>query len=173
MDDTWYKIPWRVFCIGKLGAAFCNLYQNKLGAQFTCHVLDNPYELKPFYDSEVYHEEHWMLIAEYDQEIWNKYLVNDEIEKFLQNTTLRFIMTHPVNNVLSPVERQFVQLMWNEPPANFDPDFPHTIILAMPNSSLRVSLEVKSSAIYDMIASVYLPGLVSQDYLDLVGPGEC
>lgn len=175
MDDTWYNISWRVFCIGELGSEFCNRYKNKLNkldTQFTCCVLNDLCQLKHYLDSETRFQEHWMLIAEYEQEIWNKHLEDDEIKKILQTITLKFIIIHPVNNTLSPVERQFVRLMWDEPSANFNPDFPHTLPLAMPDSSLRSSLEAKCFAIYDMIASVYLQGLVSQNYLDLVGPGE-
>ena len=151
MDDTWYKIPWRVFCIGKLGTEFYNRYKNKLGIKHAVCVsdyhyedfepydydlelyakehwmfcvLDDPEKILPYCDLKLYSKEHWMLIAEFEQEIWDKYLENAEIKKLLQLFTLKFIIIHPVNNAISLIEQKFVQLMWDEPPANFNPDFP-------------------------------------------------
>ena len=40
MDDTWYKIPWRVFCIGKLGTEFYNRYRDKLGVSYALRVFE-------------------------------------------------------------------------------------------------------------------------------------
>ena len=86
MDDTWYKIPWRVFCIGKLGTEFYNRYKDKLGIKHAVCVSDYHYEdFEPYdYDLELYSKEHWMLIAEFEQEIWDKYLENAKIKKLLQ-----------------------------------------------------------------------------------------
>lgn len=197
MDDTWYKIPWRVFCIGKLGTEFYNRYKD-IGISYAVRVsdyhfeefepydydlesyvkehwsfcvLDDPEKILPYCDLKLYSKEHWMLIAEYDQKIWDKYLENAEIKKLLQLFTLKFIIIHPVNNVLPPIERQFVQLMWDEPPAIFDPEFSHTIILAMPNSIFQSSLESKCIAIYDLIASAEFLSM-SDTYSNLVRPWE-
>ena len=196
MDDTWYKIPWRVFCIGKLGTEFYNRYKDKLGIKHAVCVsdyhyedfepydydlelyskehwmfcvLDDPEKILPYCDLKLYSKEHWMLIAEYDQKIWDKYLENAEIKKLLQLITLKFIFIHPVNNAISPIEQKFVQLMWDEPPANFNPDFPYTLLLAMPNSIFQSSLEYKCSAIYDLLASAHFLS-ISETYPLLVRP---
>lgn len=123
----------------------------------------------------LYSKEHWMLIAEYDQNIWDKYLENAEIKKLLQLFTLKFIFIHPVNNAISLIEQKFVQLVWDEPPANFNPDFPYTLLLAMPNSIFQSSLEYKCSAIYDLLASALFLS-ISETYPLLVRPwawGHC
>ena len=195
MDDTWYKIPWRVFCIGKLGTELYNRYKDKLGVSYALRVsdyhleefepyydlesyakehwsfcvLDDPEKILPYCDLKLYSKEHWMLIAEYDHKIWDKYLENAEIKKLLQLITLKFIIIHPVNNALSLIEQKFVQLMWDEPPANFNPDFPHTIILAMPIGILHSSLIAKCSAIYDLLASAEFLS-ISETYPILVRP---
>ena len=202
MDDTWYKIPWRVFCIGKLGTEFYNRYKDKLGIKhavcvsdyhseefdeefepydydlglyakehWSFCVLDDPEKILPYCDLKLYSKEHWMLIAEYDQNIWDKYLENAEIKKLLQLFTLKFIIIHPVNNAISLIEQKFVQLMWDEPPANFNPDFPYTLLLAMPNSIFQSSLEYKCSAIYDLLASALFLS-ISEAYPILVRPWE-
>ena len=202
MDDTWYKIPWRVFCIGKLGTEFYNRYKDKLGIKhavcvsdyhyedfepydydlelyakehWSFCVLDDPEKILPYCDLKLYSKEHWMLIAEFEQEIWDKYLENAEIKKLLQLFTLKFIIIHPVNNAISLIEQKFVQLMWDEPPANFNPDFPYTLLLAMPNSIFQSSLESKCSAIYDLLASAQFLS-ISETYPLLVRPwawGHC
>ena len=198
MDDTWYKIPWRVFCIGKLGTEFYNRYKDKLGIKHAVCVsdyhyedfepydydlelyskehwmfcvLDDPEKILPYCDLKLYSKEHWMLIAEFEQEIWDKYLENAEIKKLLQLFTLKFIFIHPVNNAISLIEQKFVQLMWDEPPANFNPDFPYTLLLAMPNSIFQSSLEYKCSAIYDLLASALFLS-ISEAYPILVRPWE-
>ena len=197
MDDTWYKIPWRVFCIGKLGTEFYNRYKDKLGIRhavcvsdyhleefepyydfelyakehWSFCVLDDPEKILPYCDLKLYSKEHWMLIAEYDQKIWDKYLENAEIKKLLQLFTLKFIIIHPVNNAISLIEQKFVQLMWDEPPANFNPDFPYTLLLAMPNSIFQSSLESKCNAIYDLLASAHFLS-ISEAYPLLVRPWE-
>ena len=112
-----------------------------------------------------------MLIAEFELEIWDKYLENAEIKKLLQLITLKFIFIHPVNNAISLIEQKFVQLMWDEPPANFNPDFPYTLLLAMPNSIFQSSLEYKCSAIYDLLASAHFLS-ISETYPLLVRPWE-
>lgn len=198
MDDTWYKIPWRVFCIGKLGTEFYNRYKDKLGIKHAVCVsdyhyedfepydydlelyskehwmfcvLDDPEKILPYCDLKLYSKEHWMLIAEFEQEIWDKYLENAKIKKLLQLITLKFIFIHPVNNAISLIEQKFVQLMWDEPPANFNPDFPYTLLLAMPNSIFQSSLESKCSAIYDLLASAQFLS-ISEAYPILVRPWE-
>ena len=202
MDDTWYKIPWRVFCIGKLGTEFYNRYKDKLGIKYAACVsdyhseefdeefepydydlglyakehwsfcvLDDPEKILPYCDLKLYSKEHWMLIAEFEQEIWDKYLENAEIKKLLQLFTLKFIIIHPVNNAISLIEQKFVQLVWDEPPANFNPDFPYTLLLAMPNSIFQSSLESKCSAIYDLLASALFLS-ISEAYPILVRPWE-
>ena len=60
MDYTWYKIPWRIFCIGKLGTEFYNRYKDKLGVSYALRVSDyHLEEFEPYYDLESYAKEHW------------------------------------------------------------------------------------------------------------------
>lgn len=133
--------------------------------------MDDPEKILPYCDLKLYSKEHWMLIAEFEQEIWDKYLENAKIKKLLQLITLKFIFIHPVNNAISLIEQKFVQLMWDEPPANFNPDFPYTLLLAMPNSIFQSSLESKCSAIYDLLASAQFLS-ISKTYPILVRPWE-
>ena len=74
-----------------------------------------------------------------------------------------------MNNAISLIEQKFVQLVWDEPPANFNPDFPYTLLLAMPNSIFQSSLEYKCSAIYDLLASAHFLS-ISETYPLLVRP---
>ena len=170
MDDTWYEIPWRIFCIGELGSMFCDRYKGKIGDQFTCRVLDDPLQLTRYCDSDPYClNEHRMLVAEYEQDTWNKYLENDEIKAILQNMTLKVIIIHPVNNAVPSPERQFVRLMGDDPVHVMPPV--GKVILAMPDR-LHQSMESVCKAIYDMIAAIYIPGFCNIDFFDLVGPGK-
>ena len=74
MDDTWYKIPWRVFCIGKLGTEFYNRYKDKLGIKHAACVSDYhseefDEEFEPYdYDLELYAKEHWSFCVLDDPE---------------------------------------------------------------------------------------------------------
>jgi hypothetical protein len=104
--------PWCIFGIGELGKMFCNNFEDKLRGQCKCCLVDNLAELQAYCASDAHSEDaFWMLIAEYEQDIWEKFLESDGIKKLMHEISVKFIIIHPKNNSVTTTERQFIRLM--------------------------------------------------------------
>lgn len=161
-DNTEQEKPFCIFCIGELGKMFCDNFENKLRGQCQCCLVDNLAELQAYCASDAHSEDaYWMLIAEYEQEIWEKYLENDEIKGLMDEISVKFIIIHPKNNSVTTAERQFIQLMDNG-----------KVVFAMPEMTRKSSMETICMVLYDIIAACSMPGMVNIEYGDLFCAGR-
>ncbi len=156
----------RMFCFGELGKMFYDIYGNELGERFSFVPIQEPNELQSiksdYPDSK---NEKWMLITEYEPQIWKKYLEDKQIQQLLTNVELKFIINHPKNNIIPLDERRLIHLMG----LDFDAG---KIILAMPDSDRKMALETVCATIFDLLGSIYKSGYITFDYEDLFMPGH-
>ena len=165
-DNTEQEKPFCIFCIGELGKMFCDNFENKLRGQCTCCVVDDLTELQEHCDSDAHSEDaFWMLIAEYDQDIWEKSLENDEIKRLMREFSVKYIMIHPRNSIVTTNERQFIRLI--DAGEKYG-----KVVFAMPEISRNSSLETMCNTLYDIIAACSMPGYVSIEYGDLFCTGR-
>ncbi|GEM_PF-4106868 len=162
-DNTEQEKPFCIFCIGELGKMFCDNFENRLRGQCTCCVVDDLTELQEHCDSDAHSEDaFWMLIAEYDQDIWEKSLENDEIKRLMHEISVKFIIIHPKNNIVTTTERKFIRLM----------DY-GKVVLAMPEMAHKSSMETMCMSLYDIIAACSMTtGMVNIEYPDLFHAGD-
>ena len=165
-NNTEQEKPFCIFGIGELGKMFCDTFADKLRGQCKCCVVNNLAELQEHCASDAHSDDlFWMLIAEYDQDIWEKSLENDEIKRLMREFSVKYIIIHPKNNTVTTTEQQFIRLIGAG-------DNYGTLVFAMPEMTRKSAMKTMCQALYDIIAACSFPGYVNIEYGDLFCAGR-
>ena len=171
----------RVFCLGELGKRFYANYGDKLGERFSFQLIDDTEELLSFSKSGLETgNEKWILITEYEPQIWEKECNSNAVAQWLRNVLLKIIVIHPHQHIAQIAERRWIQMM---KPRDTCSD---KVILAMPDVERSSALNILCKVIYDLISAavcsiidvgpdkknIVKPGYISLDYNDLFWIGK-